>query len=110
MRFLLVDVEGNREVLRREVPVEGTAQTGRVQFLQELGIEVVVCCAVTRRLQVELEACGIRVMAHTCGLIDDVVTAYLQDRLSDEVFRMPGCRGLPDCLEKKVRVSVPPPG
>jgi len=102
--FRFVDVEGGCQTAWQELPWNGTEHVGRVQFLMGFGTDIVICCAVSRRLQVEIEACGIHVLAHTCGPVDDVVAAYLQNRLTDEVFRMPGCRRLPDCTERKIRV------
>ena len=107
MRFQLVDVEDGREAALREVPLEDAEQVGRLRMLTDLGVDVVICCAVSRRLQVELESCGVRVLAHTCGAVSDVIAAYLQNRLTDEAFRMPGCRKLPDCTRNKVCGEAP---
>ncbi len=87
----------------------GIRERGLVGVLAALGVDVVVCCAVSRCVQVELKASGIRVLKHICGAVDEVLAAFLQDRLADEAFRMPGARGPAEPVGGKARdaVSIP---
>lgn len=100
-RCQLVDVENGIEVARREAPLDSAENVGRAAILTGLGVNVVICCAISRHMQVELETRGVQVLMHTCGAVEEVLTAFLQDRLAEEAFRMPGCRRLPECVRGK---------
>jgi predicted Fe-Mo cluster-binding NifX family protein len=44
-----------------------------------------------------LEASGVRVISHICGRVEDVVEAFIADRLlKEEKFIMPGCTSRPE--------------
>ncbi|MFP3929066.1 MAG: NifB/NifX family molybdenum-iron cluster-binding protein [Desulfobacteraceae bacterium] len=75
------------EVLPEEMPVQ------RALRLTELGVENLICGAVSRPLQALVSAYGIRVTAFIAGGADEVIQAWLEDRLDGEEFAMPGCCG-----------------
>jgi predicted Fe-Mo cluster-binding NifX family protein len=89
----LVEVESGRivnqwtEVLPEEMPVQ------RALRLTELGVEDLICGAVSRPLQALVSAYGIRVTAFIAGGAEEVIQAWLEDRLDREEFIMPGCCG-----------------
>ena len=92
-RLLLVDIRENAELTRREEEIEEVPLATRVKRIRELGVEVLICGAVSWPLEAALAAAGVRVIAQTCGPVEDVLPAFLSGRLADGAFLMPGCCG-----------------
>ena len=91
--LLVVDAEGGAEVARREVEIAEAHLTTRVNRIRELGVEVLICAAVSGPLEAALYSAGVRVLPQTCGPVEEVLRAFLAGRLTDEAFLMPGCCG-----------------
>lgn len=91
--LLVVDVETNAEVARREADLDGTHLPARLKRICELDVEILICGAVSRPLEAALISAGVRVIPQTCGPVEDVLRAFLSGRLTDEAFLMPGCCG-----------------
>ena len=92
-RLLVVDVEGCSEVNRHEADIEGTLLTTRFRRIHELGVEILICGAISRPLEAMLVSAEVRVIPQICGPVEDVLRAFLSGRLTDEAFLMPGCCG-----------------
>lgn len=73
------------------LPADGPA--AKVHRLTELGIDVLICGAISQSLQKMAEAHGIRVIAFVAGEVRDVLAAWMEDTIDNSVFAMPGCRG-----------------
>ena len=65
----------------------------RNQRLQALGVETLICGAISRPLEAMLAAGGIEVIPHVCGEAEKVLQAFLSAGLQDDQFAMPGCCG-----------------
>jgi len=93
-RVLLLDLADGIEQARRPVEVaQATVPTERAMRLAELGVNVLVCGAISRPLASCLSAAGIILIPWVSGALEEVLRAYLTDRLSDPCWRMPGCGG-----------------
>ena len=92
-RLLLVQLQGETELERREVVLFETGREGVARQVSELGIQVLICGAISQQLQSELEQMGIRVVAQVCGEIDSIISAYKTGKLKRREFIMPGCYG-----------------
>ena len=92
-RLLIVDIAGSAEVGRRETNLEAVQPGARAAQIHELGVEVLICGAVSWPLEAALVSAGVRVVPQTCGLVQEVLTAFLSGRLADGTFLMPGCCG-----------------
>lgn len=90
-RMLLADVQDGRVVARAESPLTQAGLAARARRVVELGTEVLICGAISRPLEVALTGSGIRVVAHTCGAVEEVLQAFIHGRLDQEMFWMPGC-------------------
>ncbi len=101
--LVLVDIEAGAEHGRREVALNEASVSARAARLASLAPDVLICGAVSRPLEQALLSSGIRVVAQVCGAADEVLAAYLAGRLSDAVFRMPGCGRLPLARDPKAR-------
>jgi len=92
-RLLLVDVEGDRETGREEVSLDDQEIGPRARHVGELRVDVLICGAISRPLEMMLEDAGIEVVPHTCGNVEQVLQAYRSGELSEGAFVMPGCCG-----------------
>ncbi len=90
-RLVLVHLKGEAELERRDVVLFEKEPELIVRSLGELGVEVLICGAISQGLQAALELVGIRVLAQVCGDIEAVVAAYRTKRLNRQEFAMPGC-------------------
>ena len=91
-RVLLLDLADGIEQARQLVEVaQASFPTERAKRLAELGVNVLVCGAISRPLAGLLSAAGIIVIPWVSGALEEVLRAYLTDRLSDPCWCMPGC-------------------
>jgi len=90
-RLLLVDIENGKEVNRSEVALESRSLPQRVGQLRSLGVDALVCGAISRLLANMVATSGIQVLPYVTGRVDDVLQAYLTGQLVKPEFSMPGC-------------------
>ena len=88
-----MDVEGGREVNRRAVTLDEADLTDRATRLADLGVDVLICGAISRPLEAMLTSAHVRVIAQTCGSAEDVLRAFASGQLTERAFLMPGCCG-----------------
>ena len=91
-RLLLVDIENGRETNRCEVDVGNLSLPQRAGQLKTLGVDVLVCGAVSQLLSNMVTASGIEVLPYVTGNIENVLGAYLAGQLIRQEFSMPGCQ------------------
>jgi len=89
-RLLLVEIENAREVSRTEVPLQAESLPERVGRLKQLGVDVLLCGAISRALANMVTDSGIQVLPYVTGRVDDVLQAYLTGQLLQPQFTMPG--------------------
>jgi predicted Fe-Mo cluster-binding NifX family protein len=82
-RFILIDVEEGREVHRENLRLAGRDPFGRARELSELGVDVLLCGALSLGLEKTLIATGIRVLGFLGGELKTVVAAFLEGTLDD---------------------------
>jgi len=90
-RLLVVRLDGQRELERREVLLFHKEPEGIVRSLRELNIGMLICGGISQGLKLALEKVGIRVLAQVCGELDPVLAAYRGGKLPSPQFTMPGC-------------------
>lgn len=91
-RLLIADCEAGRVENRSLVNLAETAPVAKVARLRELGIQVLLCGAISRPLEQMIRAAGIEIIPFLKGRADDVLNAYLSRRLVGPGFMLPGCR------------------
>lgn len=92
--ILILDVGEQGISHRQTAPLRDAGVTRRVDDLTKLGVEVLICGAISRHLETMLLSSGLRVIPHVCGETEQVIEAFLAGRLeSDSSLRSPGCRG-----------------
>lgn len=95
-QILLVKVESGRVVGEARESLPGDPGTGKGLRLTELGVDTLVCGAISRSLQAMVAANGIRVIPFVGGDLQEVIQAWVSGRLQDGLFVLPGCRGRGD--------------
>lgn len=78
---------------QRRESIETPTSAGKVDRLIELGVETLVCGAISAPLHRELLARGVRVIGFVAGEVDDVVRSYVAGALPTPTLSMPGCYG-----------------
>lgn len=76
---------------RETLPESSSVQ--RAVRLAELGIDSLVCGAISRSQYGLISAYGIRVVPFVAGDLGDIIQAWITNSLDQEVFAMPGCCG-----------------
>ena len=91
--ILVIEIDGEREVKRWQTEVDIEDPKARAARLLELGIDVLICGAVSWPLALAIESAGIQLIPQTCGNLESVLSAYIHGQLHQDTFLMPGCRG-----------------
>jgi len=91
-RVLVVETENGQTSQRIEEALGEPLPISKVGHLKALGVDVLLCGAVSRPVAVMVEAAGIELLSWVAGPVEDVLNAYLQGRLSSGQFLMPGCK------------------
>jgi predicted Fe-Mo cluster-binding NifX family protein len=89
-RLLLVDIERGRETGRAEISLLPESISERANRLKTLGVEVLICGAISRSLASQVRASGVKVLPYVVGQVDDILKAYLIGRLTQPQFALPG--------------------
>ena len=92
-RLVLLDVESGQEVSRKEESIDKSGPAAKTQRLTSLGVDVLVCGAISGPLAGMLTANGMKVIPWICGDVENVFQAFLRGHLFDPSFLMPGCCG-----------------
>ncbi|HBL23099.1 MAG TPA: dinitrogenase iron-molybdenum cofactor biosynthesis protein [Deltaproteobacteria bacterium] len=92
-RLCVVEIDGGTEVRRETVALKCRDPFGRAREVAGTGVEVLICGAVSHVFETALISVGIRVLPFICGDLETVIGAFLQGRLTDGGFLMPGCFG-----------------
>ncbi len=84
-------------------PLQPAGPQERAKQMAKMAISVLVCGAVSRTFEAPLRSAGISVIAHHCGEAEQVLAAYVQGQLAQDVFAMPGCPGRRRRLRRQQR-------
>ncbi|HOO89840.1 MAG TPA: hypothetical protein PLA74_03350 [Syntrophales bacterium] len=89
--LLVIDFEAGVIHNRYMVNFAGVTMVGKVAKLRELGIQVLICGAVSRSMERMIIASGITTIPFIRGRVNDVINAYLAGHLFGPGFMLPGC-------------------
>lgn len=92
-QVLLVDIEKGRETARSRDALPGTDPHAQAERLKGLGVEVLICGAVSRPMADLLAGLNVRVLPFTAGDEEDVLSAWRGGALPAPTWSMPGCCG-----------------
>ena len=92
-RLVTVRIKDGKELDRKEVILLETHPTEIARSLAELGTRLLICGAISERLEAALLRAGIQVIPQICGEIELVLRAFEAGQLAEPAFQMPGCNG-----------------
>jgi len=92
-RLLVVQAKGGDEETRFEIYLDEQHISRRCLRIQGLGIDRLICGAVSGPFFRMLMASGVDVIPGISGQAEDIIEACLKGTLADSKFQMPGCRG-----------------
>ena len=87
----MVEIENGGEVSRREEPIPEIHPVLRAKHLDALGVNVLICGAISRPLENILVSAGMTVIPNTCGPAEEIVESFVSGKFTDRSFLMPGC-------------------
>ena len=99
--FVVLESRRGGITVRSEVRLDDADYVARARRIGTLGWDVLICGAISRPLEVILNAAGVRVIGSTCGPVDDMLAAFLAGELTNAAFLMPGC------LPRRQRLDPP---
>ena len=91
--LLVLEVEKGQVVSRQEHGMGTDEPFQKTARLAELGVETLVCGAVSRPLAEMIAARGIRLIPFVAGGTEEVLAAFLAGALPSPDMAMPGCCG-----------------
>jgi predicted Fe-Mo cluster-binding NifX family protein len=91
--LLVADVENGEIVSRRNFSLSTDSFPDRIREVSSLGVDVLICGAVSHPLECGLTQKGVQVISQICGQVEQVLEAFVTDCLDQQMFFMPGCRG-----------------
>jgi predicted Fe-Mo cluster-binding NifX family protein len=91
--LLVVDLAKGRELRREQRALTAGDPIQRARQVSQLGTDVLICGAVSWPLEIALSAAGVRVIPFTCGMVEEVLSAFVNGKLTRSAFLMPGCCG-----------------
>ncbi len=92
-QILIVEIEGGVELARHEWRLDEEFVQARGAWLARSGVDVLICGAISRALEVVVSQAGIDVISQICGDVEGILAAFIRGQLDEESFRMPGCGG-----------------
>ena len=90
-KLLLVELENGLEIGRNEVVFAEQSSPERAAKLRQLGVNVLICGAISRPLAYMLSSSGIDLLPFVTGSIEQILTAYKTGNLSLPQYALPGC-------------------
>ncbi len=88
--LLLVDIQNGRETNRSEISLAAESVPQRASRLKSLGVDVLICGAISRPLMYMLKGSGIEVLPYVKGRVDELLQAYMTGQLGQQQFILPG--------------------
>ena len=89
-RLLIVDIKDRKTDASFETQLEDQDYPQRCLRIQGMGVDVLICGAVSRPFLRMLMASGMEIIPGVSGNPDDVLAAYLSGTLHQKEFLMPG--------------------
>jgi len=92
-KLLVVEAEDQKEASRFEIYLDEHELSRRCLRMRRMGVDILICGAVSRPFYRMLMASGINIIRDISGHPEDVLNAYFHGKLFHSGFLMPGCKG-----------------
>ena len=100
---LLVVSENGATLAEDNLVLPASSAVAKVASLAEARADVLICGAISRPARYAANAYGIEVHSFIAGTVWEVIQAWLEGRLGERAFAMPGCGGKQDCHGQRSR-------
>jgi predicted Fe-Mo cluster-binding NifX family protein len=101
MQLLLVEVQESKIEKQTLERLPSGAILEKTIRLQQLGINTLICGAVSEQVKLFLDMYGINVVAFISGDVQKVLKSWLSDDFNEADFAMPGCGKQKECENKQ---------
>jgi len=91
-RLLVLDIVDGRQVSRDIINIPQGDMSYRASFISELGIDTLICGAVSQQFNQVITALGTKTYPWCCGDVNEIVVAYSSGTFRIGNFPSPGCR------------------
>ncbi len=98
---LVVVLENGATLAEVDLLLPAGSAMAKVASLAEVQADVLICGAISRPACFAAKACGIEVHSFIAGAVHEVIEAWLNGRLKDSVFAMPGCGRKKACCRRR---------
>jgi len=88
---VLLDIKNGLVTDKRYVHLKTELPSVRAMELVNLGVQVLICGAISQIFACMIESHGIEIIPFVAGNINQVIESYLHGLLNRQNFRMPGC-------------------
>lgn len=100
---LVVISENGATLARENIVLPAGSALAKIASLAEARTNVLVCGAISRPARCAAIAYGIEVHPFIAGSVPEVIEAWLQGRIGEGAFAMPGCGHRQTCLRRRSR-------
>ena len=100
---LLVVSENGATLAEDHLVLPASSAMAKVISLAEARADVLVCGAISQPARCAANAYGIEVHSFIAGTVQEVIQAWLEGRLGEGAFAMPGCGGKQGCHGRRSR-------
>jgi predicted Fe-Mo cluster-binding NifX family protein len=89
-RLLIAEITGSREVSRTIIDIPQLGISHRASFVSGLGIDLLICGAISHEFEQMLIASGVKMCPWYCGNVDEIIAAHSNGTLQRDNFFLPG--------------------
>jgi predicted Fe-Mo cluster-binding NifX family protein len=89
-KLLLIELKNGQEKARQNIALIEQSGPERAVMLKQLGVNVLICGAISRQLAEMLKGSGIQVLPFVTGPTEQIINAYKTERLSQPQYILPG--------------------
>ncbi len=89
--LVVADCQTSSVVRRRRIELEESLPGHRAKQLVQLRVDILICGAISRLLAKLIVDSGIQIIPFVSGPVDSVLEAFLNHKLAQACFLLPGC-------------------
>jgi len=90
-QVIVVDADSGRAAGEADATLPDGLPIQKVMGLADLGVDTLVCGAISWPLHAMVTASGIRVIPFVAGAVSEVVQSWISGTIEGRTFAMPGC-------------------
>ena len=90
-QLLVAEIEGDMVTNSTIVEIPPLHFSQKARMIAELGIETLICGAVSRPMEQVVTAFGVNIIPWIRGNVEQVIEAYINGTIFKEQYMLPGC-------------------